>query len=318
VLTAPILAQTPSGRALASVDGVEIRKDEVDKLVGSALWPLEERVYRIQQQAVEALIKQRLLEREAARRKISLQALVDVEVTAKVAPVTEEEIDRAKASSAQSASRDDIRKTLLKEKVAAELRRFVTTLERKSTVRMFLEAPRAPRSMLEGRSAPARGTADAPVTIVEFTDFHCGYCREAESVLAEVLTRYPVRVVHRDLPGDAAHPGAREAHEAARCADAQGRFWAYRQELFTGSPKSGADLKAAARAAALDLEVYDRCMAAGTARAAIEADAADARRLGVKTTPTFFVNGRELQGPATLEAFITAVQKELPRQSRSK
>src|SRR5437762_5746986 len=78
----PILAQHPTTRPLATVDGVAIGDDDVEKVVGSALWPLEDRLYRIQKQAVEALIKQHLLERESARRKISLQALIDAEVTA--------------------------------------------------------------------------------------------------------------------------------------------------------------------------------------------------------------------------------------------
>ena len=183
---------------------------------------------------------------------------------------------------------------------------------------MSLERPRAPRSILEPARAPSKGPANAPVTIVEFTDFHCSHCREAEAIVRQVLATYPVRLVHRDLPLDSVHPRAREAHEAARCAEAQGRFWEYRDLLFAGEPQTGDMLKASAGGAALDLAAYDRCRAAGTGRAAIEADTADAKRLGVKTTPTFFVNGRELEGPATLDAFAAAIRSELPRTSRKK
>ena len=280
-------------------------------------WPIEERLFQIRKQAVDALIKQRLLEREAARRKVSLQSLIDTEVTGKVA-VTDEEIDRAKAKGDPALSRDEIRKSLLKEKVAAQLTKFVATLERRSTIRVFLEPPRAPRSILEPARAPSKGPANAPVTIVEFTDFHCSHCREAEAIVRQVLATYPVRLVHRDLPLDSVHPRAREAHEAARCAEAQGRFWEYRDLLFAGEPQTGDLLKASAGRATLDLAAYDRCRAAGTGRAAIEADTADAKRLGVKTTPTFFVNGRELEGPATLDAFAAAIRSELPRTSRKK
>ena len=73
----PLIAQSPIARPLATVDGVAISEDDVDRVVGAVVWPLEDRLYRIRKQAVEALIKQRLLEREAARRKISLQALID-------------------------------------------------------------------------------------------------------------------------------------------------------------------------------------------------------------------------------------------------
>ncbi len=317
ILCTPLLAQRPASTPLASVDGVTITAEELDSVVGSMTWPIEERLFQIRKQAVDALIKQRLLEREAARRKVSLQSLIDTEVTAKVA-VTDEDIDRAKAKGDPALSRDEIRKSLLKEKVAAQLTTFVATLERRSTIRVSLERPRAPRSILEPARAPSKGPVNAPVTIVEFTDFHCSHCRDAEAIVRQVLAIYPVRLVHRDLPLDSVHPRAREAHEAARCAEAQGRFWEYRDLLFAGEPQTGDILKASAGRATLDLAAYDRCRAAGTGRAAIEADTADAKRLGVKTTPTFFVNGRELEGPATLDAFAAAIRSELPRTSRKK
>jgi len=318
ITVAPLAAQRASAPAVASVDGVAITADDLDAAIGSVTYPLDERLFQIRKQAVDALIKQRLLEREAAKRKISLQTLIDTEVTAKVGPISDEEIDRVKAKSDPALSRDDIRKALLKDKVGAELTRFVATLERKSTVRMLLEAPRAPRSILESGKAPSRGPANAPVTIVEFTDFHCSHCQAVEAVLGELLSTLPVRLVHRDLPLENTHPRAKEAHEAARCADAQGRFWQFRELLFAGDPKSGDALKASARSANLDLAAYDRCMAAGAGRSVIDADAADAKRLGVKSTPTFFINGRELEGPATLEAFTAAIRSELPSNSRTK
>ena len=98
-LGVPLVAQSPVTRPLATVDGVAISEDDVDRVVGSVVWPLEDRLYQIRKQAVEALIQQRLLEREAARRKISLQSLIDTEVTAKVKPVTDDEIDQVKAKS---------------------------------------------------------------------------------------------------------------------------------------------------------------------------------------------------------------------------
>lgn len=287
----PRQTKATSGQTLAIVDGAPIDREDVDKLVGSVLWPLESRVFEIQQQALEALIRQRLLEREAARRKTSLQALIDAEVTAKAGGGTKEE-------------------------VAAALSRFVSTLEGKSRVRVLLEPPQAPRALLEGKRAPSKGPADARITIVEFTDFHCSHCRAAEPVLQQVLARYPARLVHRDLPNDASHPLAREAHQAARCAEAQGQFWTYRERLLASAPEGGPGLNAAARATKLDLGAFEKCVAAGAGRDAIDADAADARRLGVTTTPTFFVNGRELEGPATLEAFVAAIQNATSSRSK--
>jgi protein-disulfide isomerase len=304
---------------LATVDGVAIVDADVDKLVGSVTWPLEKRIFDIRQQAVEALIKQRLLEREAARRGVSLQALIDAEVTEKTGAITEEAIVAAVKRGTPAGTRDEIRAALLKERVAEQLGRFVSTLERKSAIRVLTEAPRAPRTTLESAQSPSKGDAGAPITIVEFTDFHCTYCQQAEVVLRTVSARYPIRIVHRDLPIDSAHPQARDAHEAARCAADQGAFWPFRDLLFTGAPKKGLqELNALAQQARLDVTKFERCLAAGTHRAAIQQDIADAKRLGVTATPTFFVNGREIEGPATVEAFMSAIEKDLPRQPRSK
>jgi protein-disulfide isomerase len=306
-------------RTLATVDGVAIVDADVEKLVGPVTWPLEKRLFDVRQQAVEALIKQRLLEREAARRGVSLQALIDAEVTAKTGSITEDAIDAAVRRGAPAGTREEIRAALLKERVAELLGRFVSTLENKSTVRMLMEPPRAPRATLESAQAPSKGDASAPITIVEFTDFHCTYCQQAEAVLRTISARYPIRFVHRDLPIDSAHPQARDAHEAARCAADQAAFWPFRELLFAGTPKKGLnELKSLAEQARLDVTKFERCLAAGTHRAAVQQDIADAKRLGVSTTPTFFVNGREIEGPATIDAFVAAIERDLPRQPRTK
>src|SRR6185295_12499148 len=115
IATTPAHAQRPTAAPLASVDGITITADDLDAVIGTVTWPLDERLYQIRKQALDALIKQRLLEREAARRKVSLQSLIDTEITSKVAPVTDDEID-GKVKAGVSQSRDEIRKSLLKEK----------------------------------------------------------------------------------------------------------------------------------------------------------------------------------------------------------
>ena len=87
---------------------------------------------------------------------------------------------------------------------------------------------------LSVNGAPSKGSEKAEVTIVKFEDFQCPYCKAVQPNFQEVLKRYDgkVRLVHKDLPLDQIHPQARQAAEAARCADDEGKFWEYHDKLY--------------------------------------------------------------------------------------
>jgi len=162
--------------------------------------------------------------------------------------------------------------------------------------------------------APSKGPAAALVTIVEFSDFHCPYCRTVVPTIAQVLARYPdkVRLVYRDFPLDGLHPGARRASEAARCAGDQGKFWAYHDLIYAAEPDSSPEqLKRFAQQAGLDVGAFEGCLASGKHRPAVQQDVDEGIRLGVEGTPAFFINGRMLAGAQPLEAFVRIIDDEL-------
>jgi protein-disulfide isomerase len=177
-----------------------------------------------------------------------------------------------------------------------------------------LQAPPVVRVEVPVDGAPVRGSADAAVTLVEFSDFHCPFCKQVQPTLTQILERYPgkVKLVYRDFPIDGLHPEARRAAEAARCARDQGKFWEYHDLLFAG-PASAApeELKRYAGQVGLDLTVFGPCLSAGVHRAAVQRDLDEGTRLGVTGTPGFFVNGRPLSGAQPLEAFARVIEEEL-------
>jgi protein-disulfide isomerase len=161
-----------------------------------------------------------------------------------------------------------------------------------------------------------RGPAGATVTIVEFSDFHCPFCRRAQPTLSELLTRYGdrVKLVYRDFPIDQLHPQARLASEAARCAHEQGRFWPYHDLLYANAPKASPDdLKSYARTTGLELASFEQCLSSGKHRTAVQNDIEEGARVGVTGTPTFFINGRQLGGAQPLERFVEVIEEELAR-----
>ncbi len=171
----------------------------------------------------------------------------------------------------------------------------------------------ASESAEDGQGDPVLGPANAPVTIVEFSDFACPFCRQAADTLKRVREKYGerVRLVHKDFPL-AMHGHANGAAMAARCAGAQGQYWAYRDALFAGhSGLAPADLKAVAESLGLDAAGFDSCYDSDRYRDRIEADVAEGTRLGVSGTPTFMIGDQRYVGNLSFQSFCSAIDKEL-------
>jgi protein-disulfide isomerase len=165
------------------------------------------------------------------------------------------------------------------------------------------------------------GSADAPVTIIEFTDLQCPYCaRFARDTFPELRRRYvdtgKVHFVSRDLPLSF-HPYALPAAVAARCAGEQGRFWEYREALFRGQSRlADAPYDELARRFGLDVPRFAACRNEPAMLARVEDDAAVAAHNGISSTPTFVVgrvvggqfHGEILPGAQPLDVFVQRIE----------
>jgi Na+/H+ antiporter NhaA/protein-disulfide isomerase len=171
---------------------------------------------------------------------------------------------------------------------------------------------------VDPRHDHVRGPADSPVTLVEYGDFECPYCGQAEPVVRELLANYgDVRYVWRHLPLSDVHPHAQLAAEAAEAAAAQGAFWPMRDLLFQHQDALTArDLLEYAARLGLDVERFrdDLRQHAGAARVAEDVDSADLS--GVAGTPTFFINGRRHHGAYDIDTLSGAVRQARVRASR--
>lgn len=158
------------------------------------------------------------------------------------------------------------------------------------------------------------GPNDAPITIVEFSDFQCPYCRRWHAETYEpLLAAYPgkIRVVYRNLPLISIHSDAFAAAEAAMCAGDQNVFWQYHDKLFSGESLGDAVYEQYARELSLDIPTFVDCITEHKYQEAIQADSDFAVNLGVRSTPTFFVNGLAIVGAQPLEIFKQLIDKEL-------
>jgi protein-disulfide isomerase len=161
---------------------------------------------------------------------------------------------------------------------------------------------------------PFLGPESAPVTIIEFSDFQCPYCRRASTVLKELAERYPdeVKIVYRHLPLTRLHPQARAAALAATCADEQGGFWPYHDMLFENPRAMGDDdLGRYAEEVGLERAPFDECLASGRNAPLVDADMEAAQSVGITGTPGFVINGILVFGLQSTERFDELIQAEL-------
>ncbi len=162
---------------------------------------------------------------------------------------------------------------------------------------------------------PAIGPADAPITIIEFSDFECPFCtRWHQQVWPRLQEAYgdKIRLVYRDFPLYSIHPNAGPAAEAANCANEQGRFWEYHDLLFAAEQGLGREAyEAYATQLNLDLAQFKTCLDERRYESEVTADFEYARQLGIQSTPTFFINGVALIGAQPFEVFQEVIELEL-------
>jgi protein-disulfide isomerase len=170
------------------------------------------------------------------------------------------------------------------------------------------------RAQLQTKDSPSLGPANAPVTLVEFSDFECPVCRNLHDALRGLLPNYPqVRVVFKDYPIEQIHPWARTAALAGRCAYQQDPkvFWKMYDLIYDGQETISAEnawgkMTDFAGQSGLNADAFHACMASPEAGAAVNASRDNGIQLEVNSTPTIFVNGRRIVGadPHTLELYI--------------
>ncbi|NLJ27071.1 MAG: DsbA family protein [Deltaproteobacteria bacterium] len=159
------------------------------------------------------------------------------------------------------------------------------------------------------------GPADAPVTIVEFSDYECPVCRKTHVLTKEIKEMYKgkIRWVFKDFPLRQ-HQWASLAAEAARCAGEQGKFWEYQDRLYSSDKELTVEqLSFIAKDLGMKPEPFAACLSNGKYRNEVEKDRQEGKVNGVSTTPTYVINGKFVPGAPTLEQFKEMIEAELAK-----
>lgn len=278
---------------------------------------LGQALYEARRAALDEMIGDVLIEREAKLRGVERAQLTSEEIDSKVTPVTDSDVTawyQANPGRVQGAALDKvrapIRSLLTQERSQTAYTAYVNRLKAKTPVRILLEPP---RQKVAAADSPAKGPMNAPIELIEFSDFQCPFCQRAHPTVAQVLNTYgdKIRFVYRNYPLPN-HPNARPAAEAAQCANEQGKFWPYHDRLFANPTKlADSDLKQAAAELGLDSGRFNACFDSHRFKEVVETDIKEGNEAGVNGTPAFFINGRLVSGAQPFDAFKRIIDDEL-------
>lgn len=304
-------------KVVAVVNGRKITQSEVDASVTSQLFPLQQQIHALRKAALDNIVLRTILEDEAKKKGVSVEELRRQLTVGKVEilPSQVEQVYLENASAFAAMSPDEAKERLrLDLESQARMRIYreaLAKLKGSSVIDLRLEEPALP-TLNTGGSTPSIGAKEAAVTITEFSDFQCPYCKESQSAIKQVLERYSnnVRLIFRHLPLDI-HPHAFSSAQAAFCAGEQGLFWQYHDALFASPSLAPEALDKLASELRLDIPKFKSCFNSEASRVAVLRDVQEAKRLGISGAPTFIINGKLLRGAPSFEALKTIVEREL-------
>jgi protein-disulfide isomerase len=305
---------------LATIGDHPVTQAEVDTKVAG-------RLYDLRKEALDGIIDDYVVQQAAAKAGLKPQEYLEQQVRLSVPRVTDREaeefynknkaqIDAQTGGKSFEQIKERIKSGLQRQHDQEAQEQLIKKLRTENHISMLLEAP---HMKVASAGHPSTGTASAPVTIVEFSDFQCPFCRAAESTLKQLRQQYgdQINLVYMDFPLSF-HSHAMDAARAARCAADQDRFWQFHDALFLDQTKLEADnLAKAAAKIGLDRDKFNGCLASNKHDSGIRKDIAEGNALGVTGTPTFFVNGRELVGAQPAPKFSEVIDEELARAHKS-
>lgn len=302
---------------VARVGDQEITDDDLEAEAGPALMKLRQQMYDAKMQVLDKKIFNILSEEAAKGAGVPLEQWIRENLV--LAEPSEAEIAQVMAQYRSRLAKEDdaARKQVIDflkqntaQKAQADLQQ---RLVEAAGVEIFLDPPRVEPVLTD--NSPSRGPADAPIVLIEYTDYQCPFCGRVQPTLEALRERYgdSIRMVFKNLPL-AMHQQAQFAAEAALCAGDQGGFWPMHDWLFANhqaiSPET---VLAQATEQGLDIDALNVCIDEGRHSAEVEADMKEAGSFGITGTPGFVVNGRILTGAQPLENFIKVIDDELRR-----
>lgn len=316
---APALPADPNAGVLARINGEPITDAEVSERVKNELRKVESQIFDIKKAGLDGMVEEKLVAMEAKKKGMSADELIKAEVERKVEEPTEAEIStfyNMFKKQFKDAPLDKVRGKLVNQiksgKRQTAYNDFVESLHKGAKLEILMERPRIEVAVDDD---PSKGSAKAPVTLIEFSDFQCPFCKRARETVNKVMETYgdKVHYVFRDYPLSF-HKQAKKAAEATECAEDQKKYWEYNALLWEKQGKQEIDmLKEYAKELGLNEKKFAACLDSDKYAEEVDKDLNDGITAGVTGTPAYFVNGMLISGAQPFERFKDLIDEELER-----
>jgi protein-disulfide isomerase len=325
---APAAASTAGlPEVLATVGDDPITLKDVRERVGGELDKIETDYLRARSQTVEKglelILQDRVLGDEAKKKGKTLDELVMAEAGGTFEP-SEIEISTWYSENQNKVGgrtldqvRTQIADLLRRRKRATAEERLGLRLNKERKVAVKFQPFRL---AFNNEKAPILGKAGAKISVVEFSDFQCPFCKQFAPNLRQIERDFgdKVEVVYRQYPIPSLHPFAIKAAEASLCANEQGKFWELHDLMFAEQDRLGvSDLKEKARRLGMNEKKFASCLDTGRYTEQVQHDMDEGKKAGVTGTPAVFVNGVEIPGGAVpYETISNYIQRMIDREAR--
>jgi protein-disulfide isomerase len=317
-----LFKQAPKEGLAAKIGDMEVTNAELVDGIESEIYEAESKLFEVKFNRLKSLLLQKYMDRDTRKKGLTNDQYLEKYVTNNV-NISEKEIDAFIANEKIPAEhltpevRGKIKDYLSIERKKQAVDRWIAEQTKKTPVEVYVAKPRRPTYPVEAGNAPFSGNKDAKVTIVEYSDFQCPYCSKGAEILKEIKKKYgdKIKVVFKNFPLPF-HNHAEQAAVAGLCANEQGTnyFWKMHDEMFAAQDSLDAEgLKNTAKKVGLKPDQFEKCLAENKYLSQVKTDMEEGRKVRVKSTPTFFINGQLIMGAQPLDVFSEIIEEEMAR-----
>lgn len=299
---------------VAKVFGKDITQEELEK-ASPDVFSARQDLFQAQKRAVDDMVRQMVTENLAKKENKSVDQFIQGEMEKAKKSVGDKEViaflkerNVGKPEEVPANLKDQVRGLI-------HMQKLIASQTKSTPVELYLKRPQAPKMDFQFKGSPTWGKEGAPITVVEFSDFQCPFCAKGKERVTELKKMYgsKLHLVYKNLPLPM-HPDARPAAEAAMCVNeqSQDKFWKFHDILFENQQKLSADnLKDYAKKVGADVNKFDDCFKNKKFASVIDADMEEARKFGVNSTPSFFVNNQPIRGARDVSEFKEIIDESL-------
>lgn len=299
---------------VAKFEGKEISLDDLEKS-SPEIYSARLEVYKAQKAALDEFIRNQVLEGLAKKAGKSMDEFMRGEMESAKKKISDKEVEAFLKSrnipdtqKVPGEVRDQVRGLL-------HVQKIVSSATRSNQVEFYLKRPKASPLDFKLDGEPSWGSPDAPITVVEYADFQCYYCGKARERLSELKKIYgkKLRIVYKHFPLPN-HTEARPAAEASMCVNEQGsdKFWKFYDIVYDNQKAwTKDDFKDYAKKSGADVAKFEECFNSKKYAAHVDASLAEGQRLGINSTPSFFVNSQLVKGAQPIAEFREIIDESV-------